>query len=200
MKVIGLCGGSGSGKGSVCQIFSELSVTSIDTDAVYHRLTSSDSECLRELVREFGDEILDTSGGLDRSVLRDVVFSSENAKQKRDILNCITHRHILDEARRIIAQKRSEGAAAIIVDAPLLYESGFDKECDVTVCVIADEDIRIQRIVERDGISEEDAIKRIKGQMMDEELLRRADYVIVNNCDFESLRSKVLEISKKILN
>ena len=82
MKVIGLCGGSGSGKGKVCEIFSTLSVSSIDTDSVYHKLTSCESSCLRELVDEFGNGILNAKGGLDRSVLREIVFSSENSALK----------------------------------------------------------------------------------------------------------------------
>ena len=199
MKIIGLCGGSGSGKGAVCDLFLELSIPSIDTDAVYHDMTRFDSPCLRALRKEFGDEIIAEDGSLDRIVLRDIVFCGENSFEKRQKLNTITHAFILDETRRIIEGKRAEGALAVIVDAPLLYESGFDKECDVTVCVIADEDVRISRIVSRDGITKEDAIKRIRGQISNDGLIEKSDFVIENNGDIEYLRSKVFELYKKII-
>lgn len=199
MKVIGLCGGSGSGKGAVCELFSEMDVSSIDTDRVYHRLTSSPSPCLEELALVFGKSIIDERGALDRRVLRGLVFGSCDADERRRKLNEITHKHILGEARRIISEKRDEGAKAIIVDAPLLFESGFDKECDVTVCVIADKDIRIKRIMARDGISAEDAKRRIDGQIPNDELVRRVDYVIENNGDLDILRDEVKRVYKKIL-
>ena len=199
MKVIGLCGGSGSGKGSVCEIFSELSVPSIDTDLVYREMTSADSPCIRELRREFGDGIVNSDGSLNRGMLRALVFSSADSETNRHKLNTITHRFILHETRRIISEQAKRGAPAIIVDAPLLYESGFDRECDVTVCVIADENIRVSRIVARDGISEDDARKRIAGQISNEELIRRADFVIDNNGDLVLLREEVLNLYKKII-
>ncbi len=198
MKVIGLCGGSGSGKGSVCEIFTELSVPSVDTDLVYRQMTSGDTPCIRALRSEFGDEILNADGSLDRAVLRKLVFSSEDSEKKRKKLNSITHKFILDETRKIISEKRKEGALGVIVDAPLLYESGFHRECDVTVCVIADEEVRVSRIILRDGISEDDARKRIAGQISNDELVRRADFVIENNGDLESLRKQVLNLYKKL--
>ena len=199
MKVIGLCGGSGSGKGAVCDILSERFIPSIDTDRVYHRITSEDSPCLRELVGAFGESIVDSNGALDRSVLRNIVFGTVDAEEKRKTLNEIAHKHILAETRRIIAEKRGQGAIAVIVDAPLLYESGFDKECDVTVCVVADESVRIDRIVQRDGISVEDAKKRIRGQISCEELICRSDFVLENNDNIDVLRVKVQDLFDKII-
>ena len=158
MKIIGLCGGSGSGKGSVCRLFAEYSILSIDTDSVYRKMTEGDSECMRALKAAFGEKISQEDGSLDRKALRALVFSADDAKKNREVLNAITHKFILDETRRIIERERIRGAAAVIVDAPLLFESGFDRECDVIVSVIADEDTRISRIVLRDGISEDDRI------------------------------------------
>ena len=199
MKIIGLCGGSGSGKGSVCEIFSELSVPSVDTDLVYRKMTLVDSSCMRALKREFGDEIANSDGSLNRVELRRLVFDSEDAKKNRKKLNAISHKFILDETRRIIAEKEREGAKAIIIDAPLLFESGFDRECDVTACVIADEDVRISRIILRDGISAADAKRRIEGQITNDELVRLSDYVIENNGDLDALRAQVINLYKKII-
>lgn len=199
MKIIGLCGGSGSGKGIVCNLFSEYSIASIDTDFVYRKMTEGDSECMRALRVAFGDEIVHDDGSLDRKAVRALVFSGKNAEKNRETLNKITHKFILDETRRIIECERIRGAVAVIVDAPLLYESGFDSECDVTVAVIADEDIRVSRIVLRDGISEDDARKRIRGQIASDELVRRSDYVVYNNDGLDSLRDQIDDLYKKII-
>ena len=115
------------------------------------------------------------------------------------ILNEITHRHILDKTRQLIKDYAHCGVEAVIVDAPLLFESGFDKECDVTVAIIADRKVRIQRIVSRDGISENDAIIRIDAQTSNEELIKRCNYFIENNGDVDSLRASVAVIYKKIM-
>ena len=199
MKVIGLCGGSGSGKGRVCEIFAELGVPSIDTDLVYRDMTLRDSPCLRALRQEFGDKVVSQDGSLNRAFLRTLVFGGDNATLNRDKLNSITHKFILDETRNILSQYERAGVLAAIVDAPLLFESGFASECDLTVCVTADEGVRISRIALRDGISESDAKKRISGQIPDEELSRRCDFVIKNDGDITSLRQQVVNLHKKII-
>ena len=198
MKIIGLCGGSGSGKGVVTDILLDFSIPSIDTDLLYHNMINRDTPCLRALRREFGEEIINTDGGLDRSVLRSIVFSA-GGEERRKKLNSITHHFILEETRRIIEKHRRAGASAVVVDAPLLYESGFDKECDLTVCVVADEELRVSRILSRDGLTKEDAIKRIRGQFSNEELKKLSDFVIVNNGSISDLRAQVEDLCKKII-
>ena len=200
VKVIGLCGGSGSGKGTVCAVLLERGIPTIDTDAVYRELTASDSECMQELVAEFGEGVAFGDGSLNRPLLRDIVFSGDGASQRLSRLNEITHRHILGEARRRIAEYARGGTAAVTVDAPVLYESGFDRECDAVVAVLADREVRIQRIVARDGISREAAQRRIDSQISDEELRRRADYIIVNDGDESILRERAMAVAEEILN
>ena len=160
MKVIGLCGGSGSGKGTVSSILKKHGIPSIDTDAVYREMTSGDSPCMQAL---------------------------------------IAHSFILDETRKLLDEHRSAGYAAAIVDAPVLYESGFDSECDEVVCVVADTDVRVRRIIQRDGISLDAAMKRIQNQMSNEELISRSRYVINNNGNLEELSSEVDKLAKIIL-
>ena len=196
MKVIGLCGGSGSGKGAVSGIFAEIGIPSIDTDAVYREMTLSDSPCMRELRGEFGDEVVNSQGGLDRARLASIVFSDPS---RLKILNKIAHSFILDETRRRLAEYRDEGFPAAIVDAPVLFESGFDKECDEIICVLADRDVRITRIMSRDGIARDAAEKRIASQMPDETLISKCDHVIYNNSDIESLREQILSLKNKLI-
>jgi dephospho-CoA kinase len=100
MKVIGLCGGSGSGKGLACSFFDELGLKCIDTDKVYHDLISKDSECTRELISFFGEGISSDSK-IDRKKLRDIILSSDDALEQ---LNRITHKHILAQARTMIEE------------------------------------------------------------------------------------------------
>lgn len=193
MKVIGLCGGSGSGKSTVCSLFAELGVPSIDTDKLYHDMISTDTECTRELLAAFGEQV-HAHPGIDRAALREIVFASSVNLNR---LNEITHRHILNSVRNIIEHTEADG---IIIDAPLLFESGFDKECDLTVCVVADNDIRLKRILERDGISRDAAQKRIASQIGNAELIERCDYALENNSGTDELKKKVRELNKTLFN
>lgn len=199
MKVIGLCGGSGSGKGETSRIFSELGFAVIDTDLVYRELTSGNSECTEALRREFGDEVISPSGALDRRALAALVFRGDGADARRLRLNEIAHRYILAETRRRLSLYKADGYPCSVVDAPVLFESGFDKECDVIVSVVADKNIRLSRITARDNISLEAAEERIASQLKDEEIISRSDFVIRNNGDFSELSRQVVEVAEKIL-
>ena len=190
MKVIGLCGRSGSGKGVVSAVFSELGVPSVDTDAVYHELTApsadgNGSDCMRELAAEFGEGIRRPDGGLDRRALAAVVFSD---RDKLAALNRITHKHILDETDRRLDGFRHDGYGEAIVDAPLLFESGYDKKCDFIIAADAPEDTLLRRIAARDGISIDEAAKRLSSQITSDVLRSRADFVIYTDTDVDTIR------------
>lgn len=199
LKVIGLCGGSGSGKGTVAKLFLNYGIPSIDTDAVYHGLTSQKTPCTDALAVEFGNEILNPDGSLNRKTLSKIVFSGSGSLGKREALNRISHKFVLDKTRELLREYEAAGVRAAIVDAPLLFESGFNKECDVIISVIAEKDIRVARIVSRDGISEENAILRIEAQKSDEYLTRRSDFVIENSKTIDDVNRAVDEIAKIIL-
>ena len=200
MKIIGLTGGSGVGKGVVCSLLKKFNFASIDTDAVYHSLTSTpDSPCLKALIKEFGTEIISSGGTLDRKALAKAVFK-DGAEDKRAILNKISHAFVIDEVRGIISKLKCDGYCAVVVDAPLLFESGFEKECDIILCVIAKKDTRIKRITQRDGISEEMANARISAQLCDEFLMENSDFVIYNDGDITELENQIECIANKIIN
>lgn len=200
MKVIGLCGGSGSGKGVVAELLSEYGFAHIDTDKIYHELTDKSSPCLDELTFAFGKEIINEKGGLDRTSLAEIVFNSPNKDELRKTLNRIAHRHVLDSVRELLPRLKAEGFAAALVDAPLLFESGFDKECDLILAVVAPREVRVKRICERDGISPDAAKRRIASQLSDKFLLSHSDYCLTNDSDIASLRSQCEGIVKKINN
>ena len=199
MKVIGLCGGSGSGKGTVARLFRKYDIVSLDTDKIYHELTSQKSECLDSLVAEFGVGILNAEGALDRRALAAMVFSSDGAKIKQERLNKIAHFYVLAEVRKRISELQRTGVRAVMVDAPLLFESGFDSECERIIAVTAEKGVRIARIVERDGISKEAAAARNSAQLPDEYIVERSDYNIVNDGDIAELERRVEAVAHEIL-
>lgn len=193
VPLIGLCGRSGSGKGYVAAKFAAYGIPSVDTDAVYRSMTAPSetySPCMQELVSAFGEEIANRDRSLNRRALAAIVFADDGADALKQ-LNKITHAHILRETVHIADALAKGGARAVIVDAPVLFESGFDAHCDCTLCVIAPEDISVARIVKRDGITDEEARRRLASQISAEELVRRCDYVIENGYHCETLDTQV---------
>ncbi len=190
MLTVGLTGPSGAGKGVVASLFARYGVPSIDTDAVYHDLLVPPSDCLDELVGRFGASILTSDGRLDRKALAAVVFAAGHEDDLRD-LNRITHRHVLDEARRRLAEYQREGKPAVLVDAPQLYESGFDAECDCVVAVLAPRDTRLSRIIARDGLDEARAMARMDAQKSDEFFYSHADAVLINDGEAAALEAEI---------
>ena len=196
---IGLCGRSGSGKGYVSGIFAEKGIPAIDTDGVYRKLSGpaeTPTECMTELSRAFGDRILNPDNSLNRRAMADIVFAPDGANA-RERLNRITHSHILRETRRLAREYAEEGHRFVLIDAPLLFESGFDVFCRYTVCVTATDAVCISRITARDGITEGEALRRLSAQITAEELAARCDYVIVNDGS-DSVRAQVENVIQAI--
>jgi len=191
--LIGLCGRSGSGKGYIAAMFAKRGIPSIDTDRVYRDLTGpSDvlSPCMEDLKERFGAAVVSADGSLNRAVMRSYVFGPGNAESLAD-LNRITHAHILRRTMEEAAALREQGADIILIDAPLLYESGFDKKCRAVICVTAPEEKLIARIMKRDGIGREDAEKRLRTQKSAAELADKADFVIENDAEKDILQDRV---------
>lgn len=198
MIVIGLCGGSGSGKSTVAESFEKYGVPSVNTDEVYKCLTSYRSECMDELIDTFGACISLSDGSLDRAAMRELVFSSENSNEKRKLLNSIAHKHILKDVKLKITQFDAQGKKAITLDVPLMYESGFDSLCNYVIGVTACIDLRLKRIMLRDGITEAQAIARIESQMSDSQIAERADLIITNDLDVPAVDAIVRDIVFKL--
>lgn len=199
MIIIGLTGGSGAGKGEVSRLYQSRGIPSVDTDMVYRRLTQAPSACTKELAARFGDFILGQNGELDRKRLAEIVFcGGEEQRTALADLNRITHKHILRSCRISLTHMQKRGVNACIIDAPLLFESGFDKECDVVISVIADRELRISRIMMRDFLTRAAATARINAQQNDSFYIERSDYVIHNNGSVQELSAKADSIIKKI--
>ena len=200
--VIGLCGRSGAGKGFVSRIMAQLGIPSVDTDAVYRELTGKAengdlSDCMKALVEAFGEGVLAADGSLDRRALGGVVFA-EDGEEKRALLNKITHKFILEETDRRLAGFERQGAWAAVVDAPLLFESGYYEKCDFIVAAVAPEDVLTDRIIRRDNIDRDAALHRLAAQISGAELREKCDFVIDTDTDVETLSVRVSETISEI--
>ena len=180
MKIIGVTGPSGAGKGAV----SEYMMTAhgfkiIDADKVYHDIISAPSDCVRELADNFGKEIINENGGIDRKTLSKMVFGEEN-KDKLLLLNKITHKYVVSEINGLIDKYSKEGANVCVIDAPLLIEAGVDEMCDYVIAVVAPKELRAKRIAARDGIDEESAMLRINSQKPYSFYEEKCDFILQN--------------------
>jgi len=196
--LVGLCGRSGSGKGYISRLFEKYGIPSIDTDTVYRELTAPStglSPCMHEITARFGSNAALEDNSLNREYLRKLVFSG-NAQALSD-LNKITHKYILAETLLKADEYCKNGFNIVLIDAPLLFESGFSNICDYIVCVVASEETLVNRIMDRDGISREDAIRRLNTQISNEELKRRSDFVIYNEDD-DPVSSEIEALAQKI--
>lgn len=193
VMLVGLCGRSGSGKGYVSAIFNSFGIPSIDTDAVYRTLigpAEAPSDCMKALIAHFGGRVMSEDNSLNRSVMRSLVFGEEN-RDELNMLNKITHSFILEKTLEEADSLHREGYSIVLIDAPLLFESGFDRLCEKTVCVTADEKTVVERIVKRDGIAPEDAKKRLAAQMSADVIAPKCDYIIENDCEKDELIRRV---------
>lgn len=185
--VVGITGGSGVGKSHLAGLFKERGYTVIDADDIAREVMNKGEECLLETVREFGEEILE-EGHLNRKKLAKIVFSDA---KKLDKLNQISHKYIL---KRIEDRIDASTSKIVFVDGAVLLESGFLS--DVMIGVIADYDERKKRIMLRDGLSEEEAKRRLDAQQKDEFYYKNCDFVIESGkdgFDIESILKRIEE-------
>ena len=196
MRIIGVTGPTGSGKTLLTEYFASIGITTINADELYHSMLAPPSLCLDAIREKFGDEVFSSDGTLSRERLGRIVF---NNKEKLDLLNATVLSIVLDEIRRQIAVLEKNGTEFLIIDAPTLIESGFHRECDTVISVIAPKDERINRISLRDGISVERAKERVRAQKDDLFYAESSDEVIYNDSTEADFILKIKEAAKKHL-
>ena len=190
--ILGITGGSGSGKSIASKFFEDNGFYVIDYDKIAREVCSNGMPCLKELKDTFGCDIFDANGNLLRKKLGEIVFKD---KQKLCILNNITHKYIMEQSDKLIASLKGKN---IILDAPLLFEANLNQQCDKVLCILCTEDERINRISRRDAISTEQAKNRIKSQPCDSFYKEKSDYCVINNGNTDELYDSLNNILKEL--
>lgn len=185
---IAVTGGAASGKSFVCKRLAENGITVISLDAVSKDLMQTGTPVFHRVIHDFGEEILLPDRTLDRATLRNLITRNPEAKQK---LECIVQPAILNEMNRLIRESEEREEPYVAVEVPLLFELGMERQFDVCILVAVDQDTQILRLVERDGVSEDDARRLINIQMPLNEKMARADIVIDNSRSSERLFQEV---------
>ena len=156
----------------------DLGIPVLDADVLARDVIDNSKSCLGDLVLEFGCGIIDHNGELNRRAMSAIVFTD---RQKLRRLNAITHPHIVRRIEEEVERYRKAETPILVLDAPTLYEAGVDRICVQVIAVIAPQEMRLRRILERDGITEEEAMNRIRSQHDDAFFRQRADFVVVND-------------------
>ncbi|MBR1591837.1 MAG: dephospho-CoA kinase [Ruminococcus sp.] len=195
LMIVGLTGQTGAGKSTVSKIFADNGFMVIDADHIARKVVERGTPCLGEISDYFGLSVLNPDGTLNRKALAAIVF---NDKTKLETLDTIIYPYITGEILRLIRKYSASGEKLMLLDAPTLFESRADDFCDIIISVIADENIRMNRIIERDSISEEQARQRMNSQLSEEFFVSHSDYIIKNNGLIESVSEVSKEVSDKI--
>lgn len=176
MQIVGLTGGSGSGKTTALRILGDRGALLLDADAIYHELLENDRDMLDALSARFPSAV--SGGAVDRKALGSIVFADASALQE---LNAITHRYVVEEIRRRLRIHAMNGGTLAAIDAVELHASGLDRLCTRTYAVLAPREARIRRIMARDGISEEAASRRLNAQKGDDYYINTCDIALLND-------------------
>jgi dephospho-CoA kinase len=196
MLIVGLTGGAASGKTAVSDVLREEGAYIIDADQIARELVQPHGPAWNELVRTFGEEILQGDGSIDRKKLADRVFVDP---KQRKLLNQILHPLItgeMDRRAREIGQKNPE--AIVVIDAPLLIEVGYHRRADKVMVVVSTQAEQIERLKVRDGINSEEALRILSSQMPVEEKVKLADFVIRNEGSLAEVRERAKEVFREL--
>lgn len=195
MLKIGLTGGIGSGKSTVATLLAERGFEIIDADQIARDVVEPGRPALAELAEAFGEDIIRPDGTLDRGGLARRAFTDAERTQ---LLNSITHPRIREETARRFAEAEEAGRSSVVYDMPLLIDQGLQKKMDLTVVVDVDIEKRVERVVARRGLAEDDVRRRIAAQVSDDVRIAAADVIIDNNGTLADLAPQVKDLVQKI--
>lgn len=187
--ILGITGGTGCGKTTLLQLIADQGGMVLDCDAIYHQLLSTDARLLSQIEARFPGTV--ENGVLQRKKLGNLVFSDPSALKD---LNTITHSAVVSQVRRSLKAKPSLAA----IDAIALFESGLDQLCDITVAVTAPTEDRVQRLMARDGISQDYARRRIAAQPEESWFREKCAYVLTNDGSPAQFRDKCLAFLQQL--
>lgn len=194
-RIVGLTGGIATGKSAVSRLLRELGAVVIDADAASRKVVETGSPGLEQVVQAFGDKILLPDGALDRKALGKIIFGDADARRR---LDSILHPLIFREMEQELSAVLREGASVVVLDIPLLFETGlFVDTIDESVVVYARPEVQLRRLMERDGLTEEEASQRIRAQMPVDLKAQRAEHVIDNSGPWEDTKRQVKDLWKE---
>ncbi len=192
MRKIGLTGSIAVGKSFVCDCLRELGCHVLDADQVSRDVVKRGTDGLHQIVRHFGEDVIQLDGELDRKKLGALVFGDES---KRKVLNSIVHPLVIEAQNKwITGLKTSDPDAIAVIDAALMIESGGYRRFDKLIVVWCESAIQLKRLMLRDNLSETDAVKRIAAQMPQDEKKRFADYLIDTSGGFDDTRRQTIGV------
>ncbi|NLY56513.1 MAG: dephospho-CoA kinase [Firmicutes bacterium] len=194
--VVGLTGSIATGKSVVARILAELGAKIIDADRVAREVVQPGEPALAEIVAAFGRKVLQPEGELNRKALAELVFTDAASLAR---LNQITHPRIIERINELCQAYLTQGAGLVVIDAPLLIETGLAEQVDVVVVTTCPREVQIARIQARDGLSRAEAEQRIASQLPQEEKIKQADFVIETDCSLAELRVRVKEVWEEIV-
>ena len=193
---IGVTGGAGSGKSSVCNRLKELGIKIISSDALAREAVAPGSTAHKKILNYFGEKVVLSDGKLNRQMLRRIIVNDGAARRS---LEQFIHPEISKLMHRKIAQAEQNGDRVVAVEVPLLFELGMEKQFDLVVVVSADPNLRVKRLMDRDKVSREDAEELLNVQMPDREKEKRGGVVVSNNGSTEQLINSVDRLYEKFL-
>ena len=194
MIVIGLTGGIGSGKSTVSDILKEQGIPVVDGDLIAREVVEPHRPAYDEIVRVFGAEVLQQDGTLNRKRIGEIVFSDP---EKLSMLNSITHKEIYRVILERLESLKETGTSLVFLDVALLFETGFDQLTNWVWVVDAPDAVRVERIQKRDGLKEEEILKRIQSQMSRELRNTKGNLVLDNSKSREELKARILQELKR---
>jgi dephospho-CoA kinase len=184
--IVGLTGGIGAGKSAVARLLAQRGATIIDTDVIAREVVEPPSPVLDKIASQFGPSVIGPNGALDREALAAIVFNDDDRRRQ---LNEITHPEIL---KRVLARIGGfPPSAVVVVVVPLLFESGFDRNCNVVIAVTAPESARVARVIRRDEMSEADVRARMRVQFPESGYEGKATWIVRNDRDEAALEAEV---------
>ena len=195
-KTLGITGGIGSGKSTVCDILESFGVRIFNADAVGKVLMTDNYEVRQEVTDMFGIDSYTVGGELNTTYLAEVVFADP---ERVRAINSIVHPRVLAAFEAAASMARRDGINVIVLESALLFQSGADQLVDVVAVVDAPPATRRSRVMQRDGVERDDVDARIRHQMSPAELRKRADYVIPNRGSIEDLNEAVAELYRFVL-
>ncbi|MBL6007713.1 dephospho-CoA kinase [Bacillus halotolerans] len=189
--VIGLTGGIASGKSTVANMLIDKGITVIDADIIAKQAVEKGMPAYRQIIDEFGEDILLENGDIDRRKLGALVFTNE---QKRLALNSIVHPAVREEMLKRRDESIANQETFVVLDIPLLFESKLESLVDKIIVVSVTKELQLERLTKRNQLTEEEALSRIRSQIPLEEKVSRADNVIDNSGTLEETKQQLEEI------